>query len=94
MPKAPDNFPVAARLDTKGQSAAWSILCAERAVEDLAPGQVLEVSISDPQLAIDLPRILHQRGNVLMATGHTGQGLVLYVRRGEGDPQAESQPKL
>ncbi|MBU4565962.1 MAG: sulfurtransferase TusA family protein [Desulfarculus sp.] len=93
MPKAEDNFPVTARIDTRGLSAAWSILCAERAVEELEPGQVLEVSISDPQLAIDLPRILHQRGNALMATRDSGQGLRLYVRRGDGEPKVNSIPK-
>lgn len=92
MPKAEDNFPIAARIDTRGQSAAWSILCAERAMEELAPGQVLEVSISDPQLAIDLPLILHQRGNVLMATRDSGQGLRLYVRR--GGPGPDQEPNL
>jgi len=94
MPKAEDNFPVTARIDTRGLSAAWSILCAERAVEELEPGQVLEVSISDPQLAIDLPRILHQRGNVLTATRHGGQGILLYVQRGPQEENSESIPNL
>ncbi|MCF8033157.1 MAG: sulfurtransferase TusA family protein [Desulfarculaceae bacterium] len=76
-----DSFDIAARIDTQGQSAAWSILCAEQAVEQLEPGQVLEVSISDPQLAIDLPRILHLRGEILMTTPQGG-GVRLYVRRG------------
>ncbi len=47
---------------------------------------MLEVSINDPQLAIDLPRILHQRGNVLMASRPSGQDLRLYVWRGEPAP--------
>ncbi|MCB2229001.1 MAG: sulfurtransferase TusA family protein [Desulfarculaceae bacterium] len=88
MPTSPDKFNVTARIDTQGQSAAWSILCAERAVEELEPGQVLEVSISDPQLAIDLPRILHQRGEILLSTPQEG-GVRLYVRRSakSGGPQ-------
>lgn len=80
MSQSESRFNIAARIDTEGQSAAWSILCAERAVEQLEPGQVLEVSISDPQLAIDLPRILHQRGEILM-TAPQENGLRLYVRR-------------
>ena len=94
MPPEQDNPPVTARLDTRGQSAAWSILCAERAMKGLGPGQVLEVSISDPQLAIDLPRILHQRGNVLTATHHGGQGILLYVQRGPQEENSESIPNL
>ncbi len=91
MSQSKDNLDIAARIDTQGQSAAWSILCAERAVEELAPGQVLEVSISDPQLAIDLPRILHQRGEILMTT-HQGGGLRLYVRRSPGGPGPQTIP--
>ncbi|MCB2192846.1 MAG: sulfurtransferase TusA family protein [Deltaproteobacteria bacterium] len=94
MPKPQDTLPIAARIDTRGQSAAWSILCAERAVEELEPGQVLEVSINDPQLAIDLPRILHQRGNALMATRQNGQGLRIYVQRGTGGHNPKPIPKL
>ena len=89
MPSSTDKFNITARIDTQGQSAAWSILCAERAVEELEPGQVLEVSISDPQLAIDLPRILNQRGEILLSTPQDG-GLRLYVRRGTGDKKPQT----
>ena len=82
MSQAEKPITAQASIDTQGQSAAWSILCAERAVEQLKPGQVLEVSISDPQLAIDLPRILRQRGNLIMATRRQGPVMRLYVRRG------------
>jgi TusA-related sulfurtransferase len=83
-----DSFPIAARIDTRGQSAAWCILCAERALGELEPGQVLEVLINDPQLAIDLPRVLSRRGNSLVATRQREGELQLYMRRGGGQRQA------
>lgn len=82
MSRRENDFTITARIDTRGQSTAWSILCAERALEDLLPGQVLEVNINDPQLANDLPRILEQRGEVLLTSFQGGEELRLYVRRG------------
>jgi tRNA 2-thiouridine synthesizing protein A len=82
MPQSQDKFITAASIDTRGQSTAWSILRIEQAVDELEPGQVLEVSLSDPQLAIDLPRILQKRGEILLASRQGDDGLRLYVRRG------------
>jgi tRNA 2-thiouridine synthesizing protein A len=86
MSRTEDNFTITASIDTRGQSTAWSILCTEQAVDELEPGQVLEVSLSDPQLAIDLPRILQKRGEVLLASRQGDEGLRLYVRRGAHYP--------
>ena len=87
-----DNFPIAARIDTRGQSAAWCILCAERALGELEQGQVLEVRINNPQLAVDLPRVLSRRGNSLVATRQRGGELRLYMRRGGGQRQIRIIP--
>ncbi|MCB2188445.1 MAG: sulfurtransferase TusA family protein [Deltaproteobacteria bacterium] len=87
MSHSPDRIEPNARLDTQGQSAAWAILCAERAVEELEPGQVLEVRVSDPQLAEDLPRILRRRGDILLAARQGDGEWQLYVRRGPARPE-------
>jgi len=78
-------------MDTSGQGAAWAILSVERALEELPEGEVLEVSVSDPQLAVDLPRVVSNWGGVLLAALHVDGGMRLYFRRCRSE---QDQPQI
>jgi tRNA 2-thiouridine synthesizing protein A len=61
--------PIEQTLDLKGLKCPLPVLKARRALQAMAPGDVLVVTATDPMAAIDIPHMAVETRNRLLAQG-------------------------
>ena len=76
----------ARRLDCRGLYCPLPVLRTERALAELAPGQVLEVVATDPVAEIDMAVFSQRSGHELLRRDRREGELVFYFRRAAGPP--------
>lgn len=68
-------------LDLKGLKCPLPALKTRKALERLQPGDVLEVVVTDPMAAIDIPHLLRQTGDQLAHQFAEDGQLVFRIRK-------------
>jgi len=71
-----------ALLDARGLNCPMPILKAQRALREIAPGDVLRVLATDPVSVEDFPDFCRSRGHELVETGRDGATYSFVIRRG------------
>lgn len=78
---APDDY-TTIQLDLVGLKCPLPVLRTRKALASMAAGALLEVCASDPLAAIDIPHLLHQLGDTLVAQQRKGSTLLFTIRKG------------
>jgi tRNA 2-thiouridine synthesizing protein A len=68
-------------LDARGLSCPLPILKTKKALNDLASGQVLKVTSTDPGSIKDMQAFASQTGNTLVSSAEEGGAFVFFMRR-------------
>lgn len=68
-------------LDLRGLKCPLPVLRAQRALERMAEGDIVELVCTDPMAAIDIPVMVRQRGDVLEHQAVDGTLLRFRLRR-------------
>ena len=76
----PDTLTADHHLDARGLLCPEPVMLLHNKVRDMAPGEVLEVTATDPSTERDIPRFCQFLGHTLLAQETTG-GLHRYVIR-------------
>jgi tRNA 2-thiouridine synthesizing protein A len=70
-------------VDARGHRCPAPSLRLRRALEQAAPGARLQLLADDPMARIDVPHLLSQTGDALVATREEGKTLIFTVQKGE-----------
>jgi len=73
---------IAARLDCSGLLCPMPIYKTSMALNQLAPGEVIEVTTTDPGSLEDFPALARQGGHDLLNARQTDATQVFLIRRG------------
>ena len=57
-----------------------------KALRGLAPGEQIEVVCTDPLASIDIPNLLSETGDLMIATERQAGRLVFVIEKASGDP--------
>lgn len=68
-------------LDAKGLSCPLPVLKARRAMQDMKPGDVLEVHATDPGAMQDFPNFCEVGGHALIAQSEAGGVYTFRIRK-------------
>ncbi len=74
-------MPVDRELDARGLSCPLPILRAKKALSEMASGQTLRITATDPGSAGDFLSFAKQTGNALLAQGEDANGVYGFVLR-------------
>jgi TusA-related sulfurtransferase len=69
-------------LDTSGLLCPLPVYKAALALKPLEPGQVLELTCTDPGSLEDVPAMARQRGDTLLKTDDRGSTQVFWIEKG------------
>lgn len=67
--------------DASGLLCPLPVLRANRALRELAPGQMLKVLATDPAAEADFPAYCRQTGHTLVATGREAETYIFVIRK-------------
>jgi tRNA 2-thiouridine synthesizing protein A len=68
-------------LDTRGLNCPLPILRAKKTINDLAAGEVLRVTATDPGSVKDFQAFCRQTGHDLLASNQAGDHFVFLIRK-------------
>ena len=68
-------------LDARGLSCPLPILKTKKSLNDLASGQVLKVTATDPGSIKDMEAFASQTGNALLSSTEENKTYVFYLRK-------------
>ncbi|HIP43586.1 MAG TPA: sulfurtransferase TusA [Aquifex aeolicus] len=68
-------------LDTSGLNCPLPVLKTKRALEELQPGQILEVISTDPGSKADIPAFCQRTGHELVEMVEEGGKYIYYIRK-------------
>ena len=71
-------------LDLRGLKCPLPVLRTRGALSRLQAGQVLVVICTDPLAALDIPNLLRETGDALLAAGRDGRETHFTIRKGRG----------
>lgn len=66
-------------LDLRGLKCPLPALRVRKALAGLQPGAVLRASATDPMAAIDIPHLLRETGDLLLASEREGDALAFTI---------------
>ena len=69
-------------LDTSGLLCPLPVYKAALALKPLEPGQVLQLTCTDPGSLEDIPAMARQRGDTLLKTDDRGATQVFWIEKG------------
>jgi len=70
-----------AHLDLIGLKCPLPVLRTRKALASAAPGTVMEVHCTDPMAAIDIPNLLRETGDSLLASERRGNVVMFRIRK-------------
>lgn len=73
--------PMTVRLDLTGLKCPLPVLRTRKALRALAVGGEIEVVCTDPMSAIDIPNMVREEGDALLAQQAQDKRLVFHIRR-------------
>ncbi len=68
-------------LDAKGLSCPLPVLKTKKALNELASGQVLKVSATDPGSVKDMEAFARQTGHALLSSAQENDAFVFYLQK-------------
>jgi len=68
-------------FDASGLACPLPIVKTKKALNDMAPGQVLRVVATDPGSVADMAAFAEQTGNALLQQGSEGGKFVFYLKK-------------
>ncbi len=68
-------------LDTTGLLCPEPVMLLHKAVREMAPGALIEVTATDPATRRDIPQFCHHLGHQLVDQEERGQTYVYWVRK-------------
>ena len=71
------------RLNLRGLKCPLPALKTRKALQSLAPGDVLVVECTDPLAALDIPHLLQETGDAIEAQGSDNGVLLFRIRKAE-----------
>jgi tRNA 2-thiouridine synthesizing protein A len=71
------------RLDASGLSCPLPVLKARKALIGMQPGDVLEVTTTDPMSVVDMPVFCAQAGHTIVREDRVDNSFVFTIERGE-----------
>ncbi len=77
-----DEIKPAATLDTRGLSCPMPLLKAKQVMEQLSPGEVLEIIGTDPGSRVDLPAWSKYAGHTFLKSTEQGGAFKFYIKKG------------
>jgi tRNA 2-thiouridine synthesizing protein A len=72
---------IAERLDARGLNCPLPILRTRKAINQLASGQILEVTATDPGSLKDMAAFCSQTGNRLLSSSEAGNSFVFLIEK-------------
>lgn len=72
-------------LDLTGLKCPLPVLRTRKALRALAPGSSLEVIATDPMSAIDIPNLVRETGDALLAQSRDGERLIFRIAKAPAD---------
>ena len=69
--------------DLKGLNCPMPVLKTKKALETLAPGQVLRVDLTDLGSKKDIPAMLKRTGNELIEMKEDGGVITFFIKKGQ-----------
>lgn len=72
-------------LDLSGLKCPMPVLRTQRALRDMHPGDRLEVIATDPMSSIDIPNLLRETGDRLLAQERDGARFVFRIEKSHPD---------
>lgn len=82
QPTNTDDFQITTALDCRGLLCPLPVYKAAMAINGLEPGQVLELTCTDPGSLEDIPAMARQRGDLLRAVEERGETQVFWIEKG------------
>ncbi len=76
-------------LDTRGLKCPLPVLKTEQRIDQLAPGDELEVLASDPVSVIDIPHFCQSNGHVLLDSRENQESFVFVIQVGHTSALAQ-----
>jgi tRNA 2-thiouridine synthesizing protein A len=76
-----DQFHPKKQLDLTGLLCPLPVLKARKALLQMAAGEILEVTASDPMSAIDMPHFCHEQGHHLLEQVQVGENYIFRIER-------------
>lgn len=70
-------------VDARGLSCPLPVLRTQRAIREVAPGEVIEVVATDPGALRDIPAWAKAAGHELVAVDESGPEYRFLIRRGQ-----------
>ena len=71
-------------LDATGLSCPLPVLKARKALREMAPGQTLELLVSDPSALDDIPDFCESTGHELLETSKIEGGVLRFIIKNAG----------
>lgn len=68
-------------LDLRGLKCPLPVLRTRKTLLSLEKGACLRVTCTDPLAAIDLPHLVHETGNTVLAQEKDGEKLIFTIRK-------------
>lgn len=78
-----DQAEVADRLDLRGEVCPYTFVKTTLALEEMAAGQVLEVTVDHAPAVENVPRSAANRGHEVVGVRQSGANWVITLRKGE-----------
>ncbi|MEX1197280.1 MAG: sulfurtransferase TusA [Pseudohongiellaceae bacterium] len=75
-------------LDASGLFCPEPVMMLHSRIRDMAEGEVLELTATDPSTTRDVPKFCHFLGHELLAQEETGDRYLYYVRKRGADAGA------
>jgi tRNA 2-thiouridine synthesizing protein A len=72
---------ISERLDARGLNCPLPILRARKAINSLNPGDILEITSTDPGSVKDMAAFCAQTGNELLESGEADDGFVFLIQK-------------
>lgn len=72
---------IAEKLDARGLNCPLPILQTRKAINRLNPGEILEVTSTDPGSVKDMAAFCTQTGNQLLESNETGGSFVFLIQK-------------
>ena len=69
-------------FDASGLACPMPIVKTKKSLVDMAPGQVLKVTATDPGSVADMAAFAEQTGNALVSSGKEGGKFVFLIKKG------------
>lgn len=73
------------QVDAIGLLCPLPVLRARKALQTIAPGQILRLLATDPAAVVDVPHFCAEAGHIMVATSPCDDAMAYLIRKGTAD---------